>query len=95
VAFTSEDWVRDVIGNFNSDGFSSLYPKYKAAAAEVHAGAAAGDQEDRQVQASRAWPALLDVELVEAGEFLPTRPASSICMRSPAVRSSPRTASLM
>jgi transposase len=29
VAFTSEDRVRDVIRNFNADGFSSLYPKYK------------------------------------------------------------------
>src|SRR6266700_4835271 len=29
VAFTSEDRVRDVIHNFNADGFSSLYPKYK------------------------------------------------------------------
>lgn len=29
VAFTSEDRVRDLIGNFNADGFSSLYPKYK------------------------------------------------------------------
>ncbi len=29
VAFTSEDRVRDVIRNFNTDGFSSLYPKYK------------------------------------------------------------------
>ena len=29
VAFTSEDRVRDVIRNFNVDGFSSLYPKYK------------------------------------------------------------------
>jgi transposase len=29
VAFTSEDGVCDVIGNFNADGFSSLYPKYK------------------------------------------------------------------
>jgi transposase len=29
VAFTSEDRVRDVIGNFNADGFSSLYPNYK------------------------------------------------------------------
>jgi len=31
VAFTSEDRVRDVIRNFNADGFGSLYPKYKAA----------------------------------------------------------------
>ncbi len=29
VAFTSEDRVRDVIRNFNADGFNSLYPKYK------------------------------------------------------------------
>jgi transposase len=29
VAFTSEDRVRDVIHNFNADGFSSLYPRYK------------------------------------------------------------------
>ena len=29
VAFTSEDRVRDVIHNFNADGLSSLYPKYK------------------------------------------------------------------
>ena len=29
VAFTSEDRVRDVIGNFNADGFASLYPRYK------------------------------------------------------------------
>jgi transposase len=27
--FTSEDRVRDVIRNFNADGFSSLYPKYQ------------------------------------------------------------------
>ena len=29
VAFTSEDRIRDVIRNFNADGFGSLYPKYK------------------------------------------------------------------
>lgn len=29
VAFTSEDRVRDVIHNFNTDGFESLYPKYR------------------------------------------------------------------
>ncbi|MGW3983660.1 helix-turn-helix domain-containing protein, partial [Streptomyces mirabilis] len=28
-AFTSPDRVRDVIHNFNADGFTSLYPKYK------------------------------------------------------------------
>jgi transposase len=29
VAFTSEDRVRDVVRNFNADGFTSLYPKYR------------------------------------------------------------------
>jgi transposase len=29
VAFTSEDGVRDVIRNFNTDGSGSLYPKYR------------------------------------------------------------------
>jgi transposase len=29
VAFTSEDRVRDVIRNFNTDGFASLYPRYR------------------------------------------------------------------
>jgi transposase len=29
VSFTSDDRVRDVIHNFNTDGFGSLYPKYK------------------------------------------------------------------
>ena len=29
VAFTSEDRVRDVIRDFNADGFGSLYPKYQ------------------------------------------------------------------
>ena len=28
VAFTSEDLVREVMHNFNDDGFDSLYPKY-------------------------------------------------------------------
>jgi hypothetical protein len=35
VAFTSEDRVRDVIRNFNADGFSSLYPRYKGAARRI------------------------------------------------------------
>ncbi len=29
VAFTSEDHVRDVIHNFNADGFDALYPRYR------------------------------------------------------------------
>src|SRR5437763_12267989 len=29
VAFTSADRVRDVVHNFNADGFESLYPRYR------------------------------------------------------------------
>ncbi|MFJ8505623.1 helix-turn-helix domain-containing protein, partial [Streptomyces avermitilis] len=29
VTFTSAERVRDVLHNFNADGFDSLYPKYK------------------------------------------------------------------
>src|SRR5207253_11498684 len=29
VTFTSEDRVRDVIHNFNADGFEALYPRYR------------------------------------------------------------------
>src|SRR3954452_11754886 len=29
VTFASEDRVRDVIHNFNADGFESLYPRYR------------------------------------------------------------------
>ncbi len=29
LAFTSEDRVRDVLHNFNADGFDSLYPRYR------------------------------------------------------------------
>ena len=29
VSFTSEDRVREVIHNFNTDGFDSLYPRYR------------------------------------------------------------------
>ena len=68
VAFTSEDRVRDVIHNFNADGFGSLYPKYKGGRPpKFTLPPAAGDQEDRQVQASRAWPAVFHLEPVQAG----------------------------
>ena len=68
VAFTSEDRVRDVIRNFNADGFGSLYPKYKGGRPpKFTPAAAAGDQEDRQVQARGARPAVLGLEPVEAG----------------------------
>ena len=53
IAFTSEDRVRDVIRNFNADGFRSLYPKYLGGRPpKFHAGPAAGDQEDRHIPPS-------------------------------------------
>ena len=70
VAFTSEDRVRDVIHNFNADGFDSLYPKYKGGRPPTFTlPAAARDQEDRQVQAGRARPAVLDLEPGQAGRL--------------------------
>jgi transposase len=67
VAFTSEDLVRDVIRNFNADGFDSLYPRYKGGYPLKFTLGQRGDQEDRQVEAGRARPALLCLEPVEAG----------------------------
>jgi hypothetical protein len=29
VTFTSPDRIRDVIHNFNTDGFASIYPRYR------------------------------------------------------------------
>ena len=47
VTFSSEDRVRDVLHNFNRDGFDSLYPRYaRWPAADLHAAATPGDQED-------------------------------------------------
>jgi hypothetical protein len=53
VAFTSEDRVRDVIRNFNADGFGSLTRSTRAATRRSSRWPAAGDQEDRQGQAGR------------------------------------------
>jgi hypothetical protein len=67
VAFTSEDRVRDVIHNFNTDGFDSLYPRYRGGRPPKFTLSVPGDQEDRQVQAGRTWPAIFHLEPVEAG----------------------------
>ena len=54
VAFTSEDRVRDVIRNFNADGFSSLYPKYKGGRPlKFTLGQRREIKKDRQVPPSR------------------------------------------
>ena len=70
VAFTSLDRVREVIHNFNEDGFDSLYPKYAGGRPPTFTlPAAAGDQEDRSRPAGRSRPALLDLESGQAGRL--------------------------
>ena len=55
VGFTSEDRVRDVIRNFNAERVRFAVPEVqRRSPAQVHLEAAAGDQEDRQIQAGRA-----------------------------------------
>ena len=50
MAFTSPDRVREVIHNFNDDGFDSLGPEVLGRpTTEVHPARAPGDQEDRPV----------------------------------------------
>ena len=52
IAFTSEDRVREVIHNFNDDGFDSLASEVlRWPTTDVHAAAAPRDQEDRLVAA--------------------------------------------
>jgi transposase len=55
VTFTSPDRVRDVLHNFNLDGFDSLYPAVsrRPPAAEFYPGAAASDQAARPVASTR------------------------------------------
>jgi hypothetical protein len=53
VAFTSEDRVRDVIRNFNADGFGSLYPRCRGGRAPKFTLGQRRDQEGRQVEAGR------------------------------------------
>lgn len=68
VTFTSADRVRNVIHNFNADGFEAGLPEGRGRPAQdVHPARMARDQEDRQVQAGRARPALLDLEFGQAG----------------------------
>lgn len=70
VTFTGEDQVRDVLHNFNADGFDSLRPKYaRGPATEVRPRAAGTDQEDRAGALGRSRAAVLDLEPVEAGRL--------------------------
>ena len=68
VAFTSEGHVRDVIGNFNADGFDSLYPCYRGEYPPKFTLRQRREiKKIAQVKAGRSWPALLDPDPAEAG----------------------------
>ena len=68
VTFTSPDRVREVINNFNEDGFESLYPKYAGGRPPTFTlPQRQADQEDRPVPPDRSRSAVFDLELVQAG----------------------------
>ena len=71
VAFTSPDRVREVLHNFNDDGFDSLAPKY--AGGRPPKFTLPERREIKKVALSpsgRPRPALFDLEPVEAGRVL-------------------------
>jgi hypothetical protein len=57
VTFTSPDPVRDVLHNFNADGFDSLYPRYWGGRPPTFT---------RAQPAARPWLAVLDLEPAQA-----------------------------
>ena len=70
VTFTSEDRVRDVIHNFNADGFEALYPRYRGGRPpKFTLPEAAPDQEGRPQPARRSRSSLLDLEPGQAGRL--------------------------
>jgi len=66
VTFTTPDRVRDVLHNFNADGFDSLAPKYGGGRPPKFT-----LQQRQQIKktalASRSWSAVLDLESAETG----------------------------
>ena len=67
IAFTSEDRVREVIHNFNADGFGSLVVSTREDGRRSSPSRTPGDQEDRPLPSGGPRPAFLDLEPVEAG----------------------------
>ncbi|MEP6695852.1 MAG: hypothetical protein ABJA34_03130 [Pseudonocardiales bacterium] len=67
ITFTPADLVRDVLHNFNADGFESLARCTAVGGTGISPTAAAGDREDRAGQADRSRLAVLDLEPAEAG----------------------------
>ena len=74
VAFTSPDRVRQVLNNFNDDGFESLYPRYSGGRPpHLHLGRAPPDKESCPVPARGPRPAVLHLELDQARRVLGRR----------------------
>ena len=73
VTFTSPDRVRDVLHNFNADGFDSLKPRYAGGRPpKFDLAQRAEIRKDRTGATGRSWPAVCHLEPVEAGR-LPRR----------------------
>ena len=84
VVFTDPDTVREVIHNFNRDGFDALYPRYASGAGDVHAAPAAGDQEDRSVAPDDLGRPLATWSLAKLADYLvaePTKGCAPCCAR--------------
>ena len=72
VTFTSPDRVRDVLHNFNADGFDSLRPKYAGGRPPKFDLEQRAEIKKVALAAGRPWAAILDLEPVQAGR-LPSR----------------------
>ena len=67
IAFTSEDRVREVIHNFNRDGFDSLAPKY-AGAGRLSSAPPSGPRSSRSLSAVRPITARRPLMLVPSAD---------------------------
>ena len=67
IAFTSEDRVREVIHNFNADGSTRSTPKYAGGRPPKFTLPSASRSRRSLCPARRSWPAVFDLEPVQAG----------------------------
>jgi transposase len=82
VTFTSADRVRDVLHNFNANGFEALYPKYMGGRPRTFT--LPERREIKKIAKSkpgRARPAVLDLEPGQAGQH-----AADECLREVAAK---------
>ena len=67
VTFTSPDRVREVINNFDEDGFESLYPKYAGGRPPTFTLPQRQEIKKTPWSPDRSRSAVFDLELVQAG----------------------------